>query len=39
VKAIVRDTYGDVDVLRLAEIDAPVARESEVLVRVVSAAR
>ena len=34
VKAIVRDSYGDVDVVRLAEIDAPVAGENEVLVRV-----
>ena len=34
MKAIVRDAYGSVDVLRLAEIDPPVAGESEVLVRV-----
>jgi NADPH:quinone reductase-like Zn-dependent oxidoreductase len=34
MKAIVRDAYGSVDVLRLAEIDTPVAGESEVLVRV-----
>src|SRR5439155_11527192 len=32
--AIVRDAYGSVDVLRLAEIDPPVAGESEVLARV-----
>jgi len=32
--AIVRDAYGSVDVLRLAEIDTPVAGESEVLARV-----
>jgi NADPH:quinone reductase-like Zn-dependent oxidoreductase len=37
MKAIVRDSYGDVDVLRLAEIDRPVPRESEVLVRVQAA--
>ena len=34
MKAIVRDAYGSVDVLRLAEIDTPVVGESEVLVRV-----
>jgi NADPH:quinone reductase-like Zn-dependent oxidoreductase len=34
MKAIVRDAYGSVDVLRLAEVDTPVAREGEVLVRV-----
>jgi NADPH:quinone reductase-like Zn-dependent oxidoreductase len=34
MKAIVRDAYGSVDVLRLAEIATPVAGESEVLVRV-----
>ena len=34
MKAIVRDAYGSVEVLRLAEIDPPVAGESEVLVRV-----
>jgi NADPH:quinone reductase-like Zn-dependent oxidoreductase len=34
MKAIVRDAYGSVDVLRLAEIDPPVADEVEVLVRV-----
>src|SRR6476619_3373348 len=34
MKAIVRDAYGSVDVLRLAEIETPVAAESEVLVRV-----
>ncbi len=33
-KAVVRDAYGSVDVLRLAEIDKPVAGEDEVLVRV-----
>src|SRR2546423_540806 len=34
MKAIVRDAYGSVEVLRLAEIDPPVAGASEVLVRV-----
>lgn len=34
MKAIVRDVYGSVDVLRLAEIDRPVAGEGEVLVCV-----
>ena len=34
MKAVVRDTYGSVDVLRLAEIAEPVADEGEVVVRV-----
>ena len=34
MKAIVRDSYGSVDVLRVAEIERPVAGEREVLVRV-----
>src|SRR5437764_372127 len=34
MKAIVRDAYGSAGVLRLAEIDKPVAGEGEVLVRV-----
>ena len=34
MKAIVRDAYGSVDVLRFAEIDRPVADVGEVLVRV-----
>lgn len=34
MKAIVRDAYGSVDVLRLAEIETPVPGEREVLVRV-----
>ena len=34
MKAIVRDTYGSVDVLRLAETAKPVADEGEVVVRV-----
>ncbi len=38
MKAIVRDAYGSVDVLRFADIDTPVAGESEVLVRVRTAA-
>jgi len=33
MKAVVRDAYGSVDVLRLGEVDRPVAGESEVLVR------
>src|SRR5919199_3272067 len=34
MKAVVRDAYGSVDVLRLGEVDKPVAGEGEVLVRV-----
>src|SRR5436305_7098202 len=34
MKAVVRDAYGSGDVLRLAEVDKPVAGEGEVLVRV-----
>src|SRR5437016_928598 len=34
MKAIVRDAYGSAEVLRLAEIDKPVAGEGEVLLRV-----
>src|SRR4051812_18496299 len=34
MKAVVRDAYGSAGVLRLAEIDKPVAGEGEVLVRV-----
>jgi NADPH:quinone reductase-like Zn-dependent oxidoreductase len=34
MKAIVQDRYGSVDVLRLAEVDKPVAGADEVLVRV-----
>jgi NADPH:quinone reductase-like Zn-dependent oxidoreductase len=34
VKAIIRDAYGSVDVLRLADIDQPVAGEVDVLVHV-----
>ena len=34
MKAIIRDAYGSVQVLRLAETGKPVAREGEVLVRV-----
>src|ERR671934_9263 len=34
MRAVVRDAYGSVDVLRLAEVDKPVAGDGEVLVRV-----
>jgi NADPH:quinone reductase-like Zn-dependent oxidoreductase len=34
MKAVVRDTYGSVDVLRLGEVAKPVAGDGEVLVRV-----
>jgi NADPH:quinone reductase-like Zn-dependent oxidoreductase len=34
VKAIIRDAYGSVDALRLADIDQPVAGEGDVLVHV-----
>jgi NADPH:quinone reductase-like Zn-dependent oxidoreductase len=34
VKAIIRDAYGSVDALRLADIDQPVAGEVDVLVHV-----
>src|SRR5919198_3406823 len=34
MKAVVRDAYGSVDVLRLGDVDKPVAGEGEVLVRV-----
>src|SRR5512133_3776910 len=34
MRAIVREAYGSVDVLRLAEVDTPAAGEGEVLVRV-----
>jgi NADPH:quinone reductase-like Zn-dependent oxidoreductase len=37
MKAIVRDAYGSVDVLRLGEVAKPVAGEGEVLVRVLAA--
>jgi NADPH:quinone reductase-like Zn-dependent oxidoreductase len=37
MKAIVRDAYGSVEVLRLEEIDKPVAAEGEVLMRVQAA--
>ena len=37
MKAIVRDTYGSADVLRLGEVAKPVAGEGEVAVRVVAA--
>jgi NADPH:quinone reductase-like Zn-dependent oxidoreductase len=38
MKAIVHDTYGPPDVLHLRDIDAPVAKDNEVLVRVHAAA-
>lgn len=34
MKAIIRDAYGSVDALRLADIDQPVAGEADVLVHV-----
>src|SRR5918911_3457865 len=34
MRAVVRDAYGSADVLRLAEVDKPVAGDGEVLVRV-----
>lgn len=34
MRAVVRDAYGSVDVLRLAEVDTPVVGDGEVLVRV-----
>jgi NADPH:quinone reductase-like Zn-dependent oxidoreductase len=34
MKAVVRDAYGSVDVLRMGEVDTPVAGDGEVLVRV-----
>ena len=34
MKAVVRDAYGSVDVLRLGEVDKPVAGDGEVLVRM-----
>ena len=34
MRAVVRDAYGSVDVLRLGEVDKPVAGEGEVLLRV-----
>src|SRR3954470_13773585 len=34
MRAIVRDAYGSVDVLRLAEVDPPAVGENEVLLRV-----
>ena len=34
MKAIVRDRYGSPDVLRLEEIEKPVVKDQDVLVRV-----
>ena len=36
MKAIVQDRYGDVDVLDLRDIDQPVPKANQVLVRVLS---
>ena len=38
IKAIIQDKYGSPDVLELKDVDKPVAKESEVLVRVRAAA-
>lgn len=38
MKAIVRDSYGSPDVLRLRDVDQPVVKDGEVLVRVGAAA-
>src|SRR5437773_12443692 len=38
MKAIVQDKYGSPDVLELKDIDTPVAKDDEVLVRVRAAA-
>ena len=38
MKAIVQDRYGSPDVLKLKEVDTPVAADHEVLVRVHAAA-
>jgi len=37
MRAVIQDRYGDVDVLRLAEVERPVPRDGEVLVRVQAA--
>jgi NADPH:quinone reductase-like Zn-dependent oxidoreductase len=37
VKAVIRDAYGSVDVLRVGDTAKPVVNEGEVLVRVVAA--
>ena len=37
MKAVVRDAYGSVDILRLGEIAKPVPGEGEVLVRMLAA--
>ena len=38
MKAIVQDRYGPPDMLKLKEVDTPVAADDEVLVRVHAAA-
>ena len=38
IKAIVQDKYGSPDVLELKDVDKPVVKEDEVLVRVRAAA-
>src|SRR5215218_8570578 len=37
MKAIVQDEYGSADVLRLEEVETPVAGRGEVLIRVIAA--
>jgi NADPH:quinone reductase-like Zn-dependent oxidoreductase len=37
MKAIVQDEYGPADVLRLEDVETPVADRGEVLIRVVAA--
>ena len=37
MRAVIRDAYGSVDVVRLGEVDKPVAGDGEVLVRVQAA--
>jgi hypothetical protein len=39
MKALVRDGYGSPDVLHVRDIDVPVPKENEVLVRVHAACR
>lgn len=37
MKAIVQDEYGSADVLRLEDVETPVAGRGEVLIRVIAA--